>query len=237
MARLSRLVIPGQVHLLLQRSHGGVPVFKQEEDCRLYLQTLGGLVAEHGVALHAYALTPEQVLLLATPASELSLARMMQALGRRFGAAYNRRHGRTGALWESRFRTTVIDAEAHLLDCIRYVEQAPLRVSQKDGLPDAVWSSASHHLGRCIDPLITEHGHYWQLGNTPFEREAAYRSLFEQSLPTSLEHQISHAATKGWVLGPPSFVQALEPQAGRRLAPLPRGRPKRDLHNEKADPN
>lgn len=223
MARLARLVVPGQVHLLSQRSHGGIPVFKEDADFQLYVQTLGPLAAAHRVAVHAYGLTPEQVLLLLTPQEDTALARMMQALGRRFGAAYNHRHGRTGALWEGRFRAAVVDAKVHLLDCIRFVEQAP-------AMPDAsgegaAWSSAAHHLGRKADPLITEHPLYWSLGNTPFDREMAYRTLYEIALPGECRKRMAKAVVGGWALGDANFVGAMEALTGRRLAPLPKGRP------------
>src|SRR5258706_3754062 len=127
MARLPRLVVPGRLHLLLQRRHGVGPVFGSDDDFAAYRSALVEAAAEHGVAIHGYALLPSQVLLLLTPASAMGPSRMLQAVGRRFGADYNRRHGRSGALWEGRFRTTVVDAEAPLLDCPRYVASGAQR--------------------------------------------------------------------------------------------------------------
>jgi putative transposase len=229
MARLPRLVVAGQLHLLVQRSHAGSPVFRRDEDFDAYRRALADLAPQHGVALHAYALMPAQVLLLVTPAAATSLSRLWQALGRRFGADYNRRHGRSGVLWEGRFRTTVVDAEAHFLDACRHVEWSPVRAGLADSPADYAWSSAAHHLGIRPEAAITEHPRYWMLGNTPFEREARYQQLLEQPLPVAMEQRLTEAVLKGWALGDPAFVRSLGEMTGRRAAPLPRGRPRRSL--------
>jgi putative transposase len=226
MARLPRLVVAGQLHLLVQRSHGASPVFLNDDDFTLYRRALIALAGEHGVAIHAYALIPEQVLLLATPSSSLSFSRMLQALGRRFGADYNRRHARTGVLWEGRFRCTVVDADAHLLDCIRYVESAPVRAALATTAVDYPWSSAAHHVGRLTDAAVTDHPGYWALGNTPFEREARHGRLLDDALPAALQQRIADASVKGWALGDASYVAALTELTKRRVAPLLRGRPR-----------
>lgn len=225
MARLPRLVVPGHLHLVLQRAPAGSLVFRQDEDFASYRRALAAAATAHGVALHAYAITPAQVLLLATPSSATGPSRMLQAVGRRFGADYNRRHGRTGALWDGRFRATVVDP-AHLMDATRYVETAPVRAGAAAEPGEYAWSSAAHHLGARVDPEITEHPRHWLLGNTPFEREAAYRRLLEQPLPAALLARLDEAAAKGWAVGEAGFVKRLATQAPRRVAPLPRGRPK-----------
>ena len=119
MARLPRLCLPGQLHLLLQRAQAGHPVFSVAADCVAYLGALREAAATHRVAVHAYALLPGQASLLVTPTDTLALGRMVQSVGRRFAAASNLRHGRSGALWQRRFSAAVVDAEAHFLDCLR----------------------------------------------------------------------------------------------------------------------
>jgi REP-associated tyrosine transposase len=89
------------------------------------------------------------------------------------------------------------------------------------------WSSAGHHVGTKVDACITEHPHHWRLGNTPFEREAVYRRLLDQPLPGELESRIEHAVSRGWALGDTAFVRTLGEMAPRRVAPLPRGRPRK----------
>lgn len=227
MARLTRLCVPGWPHLLLQSGHNHQAVFRDDPDRQLFLELLHSAASTHGVALHAYALLDDEVRLLATPADGDGLSRMMQAVGRRYGGHFNRRHGHTGSLWEGRFRATVIEPERHLLGCMRYIEQPPTEDETGTGLGRGAWSSASHHLGQRIDPLVSDHLLYWSLGNTPFEREAAYRSLLQQALTPSEVASITNAVRKGWPLGSAEFLAQLSGSTARRLTPLPRGRPRK----------
>ncbi|MBC7995216.1 MAG: transposase [Rhizobacter sp.] len=227
MARLTRLCVPGWPHLVMQSGHNHQPVFQDDVDRKLFIELLQSAASTHGVGVHAYTLLDDEVRLLATPADVDSLSRMMQAVGRRYGSAFNRRHGHTGSLWEGRFRATVIEPERHLLDCMRYVEQEAAGDEAGTGLGQRLWSSAAHHLGERVDPLISDHLLYWSLGNTPFEREAAYRDLLQQALTPSEVFSISAAARKGWPLGSGGFLTELSASTPRRLAPLPRGRPRR----------
>ena len=126
MARLARLAVADQAHLIIQRGNNGQAVFVDSRDRENLLQMLCQAAAENRVAIHAYALTDNEVALLATPDEARGLSRMMQALGRRYVVGFNRRHGRTGTLWEGRFRATVIEAERLLQACTCFVELAPL---------------------------------------------------------------------------------------------------------------
>ena len=153
----------------------------------------------------------------------------MQSLGRRYVGWFNHRHGRSGTLWEGRFRAALIEGERHLLACARYIELNPLRAGMAVDAGAYAWSSCAHHLGRRRDPLVTEHPMYWALGNTPFEREAAYRELLEQGLSDEEVGALTVSALKGWPLGSAGFLQGLAAQIDRPMAPRSRGRPRKPV--------
>ena len=216
MARLPRLVIPGHAHYIVQRGHNGQPVMLDDEDRALYLVALREAFVPRRVDLLAYALPNGAVHLLATPPSAEGLSSAMQAVGRRYVAAFNRRHGRSGTLWDGRFRGTVVEPGDTLLEVLRLI----------DGLP-APRSSAAHRLGQQRDPLLTDPPEFWRLGNTPFEREAAWRTLLVQGLPPARRDALALGALRGWPLGSPDFVAALAADTQRPLRPKPRGRPRK----------
>lgn len=216
MARLARLCIPGQPHLVQQRGHNGQPVFIDEADTQGFLRMLADASKASGVAVHAYGLAAGEVHLLATPATADSLSRLMQTLGRQHGLAFNRRHGRSGSLWDGRFRAVPIDGERHLLAAMRYIESA---------VPDLRSSSAAHHLGQATDLAVSDHPLYWALGNTPFDREMKYRAWFEQGSSSAEADRFRRAVAQGWPLGEASFIDNLSQVTSRRLAARPRGRP------------
>ena len=226
MARLPRLVVPGLPHLIIHRGHNGQDVFLDDADRVLYLSVLASSASEAGVALHGYGLQTGEVRLLATPSNEGALAQMMQALGRRYVRFFNLKHSRSSTPWEGRFRSTVIEPERYFVPALLVVENS---VSPGTGLASgreaSAWTSAVHHLGLRVEPLVTEHAVFWGLGNTPFEREAGYRVLFERGLSLHEVDTILRAATKGWALGTPEFAARLGKETGRRTQPLPRGRP------------
>jgi putative transposase len=225
MARLPRLCIPGWPHLLKQTGHNRQAVFRDDADRTLFQDLLREAASSVGVAIHAYGLFDSEVRLLGTPSAADSLSRMMQSVGRRYGSAFNRRHGHVGSLWESRFKTTVIEPERHLLACMRYAEDLIEAVDRSTILGHPCWSSAGHHLGGTADPVVEDHLQYWSLGNTPFEREAAYGELVKHPLTLVELSQIQDAVLKGWPLGSRDFLVLLSAATDRRLTPLPRGRP------------
>ncbi len=226
MARLRRVVLPGQPHLIIHRGRSGQPVFLDANDCAHYLAGLRASANESSVAIHAYALLHSEVRLLVTPASAAGLAKLMQSVGRRYVRAFNQAHRHSGTLWEGRFRSTVIEAPTHFLACLRFVE-ASAPAAGAAALDVSVQSSLAHHLGFRPDSCISEHSNYWSLGNTPFEREAAYRRYIEQVPPIDEASTIMGAALNGWVLGTPGFAARVLDQTGRRPQPLARGRPRK----------
>ncbi len=232
MARLPRLAVPGHPHHLIQRGNNRQAIFADAQDCERFLAELGELLKAHSVALHAYVLMPNHLHMLATPVSKDSLSKLMQALGRRYVGWFNRRHQRTGGLFEGRFRTSVIEADRYLLACSRYIELNPVRAGLVPSAESYRWSSLGHHLGLRVDPLITEHPLVWSLGNTPFERQAAYRGLFESGLAEDHVQQIRFAIHHGWGLGSATFLQAVA--SPRRLTPGRPGRPPSDSVPDKS---
>jgi len=227
MARLRRLAVGGVPHLVVQRGHDGKTVFADDVDRQAYLRALAEVMRGHGVALYGYALLDAEVWLVVQPDAAGGLSRAMQALGRRFVAAVNRRHGRSGTLWDGRFRAAVVDASTQLADVLVHVETKPVDAGLAAAPAQWSWSSAAHHVGRLRDPLLADPPCLWALGNTPFEREMAWRRRLDAGLPPARRRAIDDAARHGWALGPPQFLAEIEQQAGRPAARRRRGRPPR----------
>ncbi len=226
MARLQRLYVPGHAQHVLQRCRPDELIAHDAGDFDALLDCLNAAMREQGVALHAYALLPEHFHLLGTPRSAQSMSLAMQALGRRYVRYFNRRHGRSGTLWQTRYRSTVLEDQPYVLSCYRYIEQNACRRGLVDDPLHYSWSSYAHHVGSVNSPAITDHPVYWQLGNTPFERQRRYRELCARSPgPTELE-AIRSATWFGWALGSPEFLARLDQNANRRTQKLARGRPR-----------
>ena len=229
MARLPRSVVPGLPHVVIHRGLTGQSTFVDDTDRLAYRQALIQAARETSVAVHGYGLHSDEVRLLVTPSAPQSLGTMMQSVGRRYVRTFNLRHGRSGTPWEGRFRSTVIDAPEWFMRCLQYAESCgagdPSATEWVVSAGDPPCSSAGHHLGLCMDEGVTEHALFWALGNTPFDREVAYRRVLMQALPQDTIERIRNATLKGWALGSPAFAKSIGALTGRRLEPMARGRP------------
>ena len=187
------------------------------------------LLFEHSrtnkVDVHAYVLMGNHLHLLLTPQQDQALSKMMQAVGRSYVQAFNKRHARTGTLWEGRYRSTLIQTDRYLLACMAYIDLNPVRAQMVTQPEDYEFSSYGHYAGRRTDRLITPHALYWSLGNTPFAREAAYAELVHAGISADQQGALTDATLSGWALGDESFVADLQTQTARRLLKTKAGRP------------
>ena len=151
--------------------------------------------------------------------------RLMQSLGRSYVRRFNLRHGRSGTLWEGRYRSTVIDSERYLLACMVYIDLNPVRAGMVPAAELYPWSSHAHYIGLRHDKWLTPHPLVWSLGNTPFAREAAYAELVRQGLSAARQRELSESALQGWPLGGAGFLARLREQTSRRLEKGRAGRP------------
>ncbi len=225
MARLPRLIVPNQPHHVIQAGSNHQPIFRDDEDYTSFLAWLKEASKACKVAIHAFVLMPDHLHLLATPSDEEGLALMMQRVGRYYVPYFNKKYQRNGSLWQGRFKTSPVEAKSYFLICSRFVELNPVRVGIVSNPLDYPWSSFAHHAGVRQDAMITDHAEYWALGNTPFQREAAYIELAQRALTNAELATLKAALVKGWPLGTEAFKQDLQNKAKRQVLPAKRGRP------------
>lgn len=223
MARLPRFVIPDQPQHVIVRGNNRGEIFCADADYQFYLEKLQLACDKHGCLVHAYVLMTNHVHLLITPQEETSLSKTIQMLGRYYVQYYNYYYQRTGTLWEGRYKATLIDSEAYLLTCMRYIELNPVRVGMVSHPSEYPWSSyRSNALGKPND-LVTPYLEYLRLGKSAEARQAAYRQLFKHHIPEGSIADIRDATNKAWVLGNDRFKQHIQQQIERRVEPNSKG--------------
>ena len=225
MARLPRLTLAGYPHHIIQRGNNRQLIFADTQDFETMLALLTANAHKFAVAVHAYVLMDNHFHLLATPATAEALPLMMQAVGRSYVRYFNHRHGRSGTLWEGRYRSTLIETERYLLACMVYIDLNPVRAGMVGRVADWRWSGHAHNVGLRADALVTPHALYWALGNTPFAREAAYGALVQSGVSRKQQDALTDAALRGWALGEADFVAALQKKSPRRVTKAKAGRP------------
>ena len=225
MARLPRLTVPGYPYHIIQRGNNRQPIFATTADRELLLDLLREGAVRFEVALHAYVLMDNHFHLLATPQSTQSLPHMMQAVGRRYVRHFNDTQGRSGTLWDGRYKSALIQPDRYLLACMVYMDLNPVRSGVADQAQDYRWSSHAHYAGLRTDSLLTPHRLIWELGNTPFARESAYRDMVQTGITLQQQTALTQSVISGWALGDPEFVARLQKSTDRRLSKASPGRP------------
>ncbi len=225
MSRLPRLTLPGHPHHVIQRGNNRQSIFAAVGDYQMMLDLLDENARKFGVAIHAYVLMGNHFHLLATPQTADALPQMMQSVGRRYVRYFNDRQKRSGTLWEGRYRSTLIQAERYLLACMAYIDLNPVRAGMVELAGDYAWSSHAHYIGLRIDKLVTPHPLFWDLGNTPFAREAAYAEMVQAGVSVTQQAALTDSALRGWALGEPDFLNDLQKLTQRRVSKNAAGRP------------
>ena len=225
MARLPRLTLPGYPHHIIQRGNNRQAIFASVADYQTLLDLLTENAKKFDVAIHAYVLMSNHFHLLATPETAGGLPQMMQAVGRRYVRHFNDTQKRSGTLWEGRYKSTLIQTDRYLLACMAYIDLNPVRASLVAQARDYPWSSYAHYAGLRSDKLITPHPLIWELGNTPFAREAAYAELVRTGINSAQQAALTDATLTGWALGEPDFLADLQKRTQRRASKSMAGRP------------
>jgi putative transposase len=206
MARRPRLFLDGVPMHVVQRGNNRGPVFFDDRDRHAFRHLLLDGCVRLQCAVHAYVLMTNHVHLLLTPTHAGSTSQLMQWMGRRYVPTFNRRHNRTGTLWEGRFRASMIDSSRYFLACSRYIDQNPVRACMVPSATEYPWSSHARLARGVCDDLVTEHAEYRSLGSSPAARQAAYGALCGPPVDVELARGIRSALRRGDVLGSSSFV-------------------------------
>ncbi len=125
MPRRPRIKLAEVPQHIVQRGINREPCFFAEEDYHCYLHWLEKAAADWHCVVHAYVLMTNHVHLLVTPETEAGIAKLMQAVGRRYVQYINRSYKRTGSLWEGRYKSSLIQAETYLLNVEKQSDTDP----------------------------------------------------------------------------------------------------------------
>jgi putative transposase len=176
-----------------QRGHNREQCFFSDGDRQVYLGFLALFARQYGCAIHAYCLMTNHVHLFLTPREEWSCASLMKFLGQCYTQHVNKSRGRSGSLWEGRYRSCPVADDRYALACYRYIELNPVRAGMVEHPRDYPWSSHRANAEGAADPMIEPHPAYTGAGE--------YRALFDCDLEETLVNDIRKAINGGYVVG------------------------------------
>jgi putative transposase len=187
------MVVPEMPLHVRQRGHNREQCFFSDEDRVVYLRFLAFFARQYGCAIHAYCLMSNHVHLFLTPREEWNCALLMKFLGQCYTQHVNKARGRSGSLWEGRYRSCPVTDDRYALACYRYIELNPVRAGMVAHARDYRWSSHRANAEGEDDPMIEPHQAYSGAG--------AYRALFDCDLEEALVTDIRKAINGGYVVG------------------------------------
>ncbi len=192
MARPIRVEYADAVYHVTARGNEQKAIYRDETDRQVFLHTLGQTCGPFGLVVHAYCLMPNHYhLVVQTPQANLS-----QAIGwlqTTYSIRFNRRHRRSGHLFQGRFKAQVVEADAYACRLVVYIHLNPVRPADKgqaipaarrDFLESFLWSSHRAYAGRCrageIAPWLSLEW-LWYFGGTRRAAQKEYRRRIDDS--------------------------------------------------------
>jgi putative transposase len=227
MTRPTRLDLSGIPQHVVQRGVDRRPSFVLEIHYKEFLRHLHEQANKFDCQVHAYALMCNHAHLLVTPREAGGVGRLMQELGRRYVAFFNFTMGRTGTLWEGRYKSCLVDSESYVLRCYRYIELNPVRAGITKDPGSFRWSSFGFNGLGHDNELIAPHPAYMSLGSSRLERAAAYRFLVAQGCEHRDADEIRTMTARQRAFGSKRFQAELEAVHGRPMGIINRGRPRK----------
>ena len=223
MPRPLRIQFPGAIYHLMNRGDRREPIFRDDQDRRSFLATLGETCEKTGWQLHAWCLMDNHFHLIAETPQPNLIAGMKWLLGTYTGR-FNRRHRLSGHLFGGRYKSLVIDERGggYLKTACDYVHLNPVRaglVSSEQTLASYAWSSYPLYLAPPkrppflrVDRLLGEHGIQKDSGEgrLQFQARMEERRREDETPETWAEFR------RGWRLGAADFAQRLSERLGRR---------------------
>ncbi len=219
--------MPGIPQHIVQRGNNKQACFFNESDYYFFMQTLFESLQKNECHLHAYVLMTNHVHLLVTPTEQHGISLLMRDIGRKYVRFINDTYGRTGTLWEGRFKSSMVDSERYCLACYRYIELNPVTAKMVRDPKDYPWSSFHTNALGLPSDLITPHATWLSLGGDDASRQAAYFELFSETLNRQDVEALRYGARKQLPVGSPEFKAKIESALSIKLGTGKRGKRKR----------
>jgi putative transposase len=227
MGRLPRAIDKGLVYHAFNRGNNGADVFAEEGDYQAFLQALAQTQSRYQFKLFGYCLMINHFHLLLQPGAEQSISRILQSLTVAHTWRFHKRHHSSGHVWQGRFKSPVIQDDAHMLVVLRYIEANPLRASMVSDPGDYQWCSYQHHgLGR-PDELLSSFPEWQRLGPTEAERRRRWRAKLRAAQKQEELRGVRSSLASGRPFGDTPWTEGIAQRLKINLERRPRGRPRK----------
>lgn len=184
MPRQARLDVPGALHHIMVRGIDKAKIFKDDQEKAAFLERLGQNVLEADCSVYAWVLMDNHVHLLFRSGRQ-GISAVMRKLLTWYAQYFNRRHRRTGHLFQNRYKSILCEEEAYLIALVRYIHLNPIRakiIQTLDELDRYLWSGHRAVIGKANYDWMGVHDILKEFGATKRKAIAAYRQFVREGL-------------------------------------------------------
>ncbi len=228
MGRLPRTIDDGLVYHALNRGNNRGDVFADDPDRVGFLNALAKTKDRYPFRLFGYCLMSNHFHLLIRPEAGQSISRILQSLTVAHTWRHHKRHQTSGHVWQGRFKSPVIQNDAHLLVVLRYIEANPVRARMVTDPAEYQWSSYPNHgLGR-DDPLLSPFPEWEELGRNDAERRRRWRAKVRAAQSEAELTSLRGSVRSGRPFGTTDWTEQIAQRLNIELVARPRGRPRKE---------
>jgi len=177
MARKPRIHYEGALYHVICRGNNKTSVFTDSSEKRNYLSILSHYKKKHEFKLYAYCIMDNHAHML-IEVSHVPLSKIMQGIQLVYTQRYNKKHHRTGHVFEQRYKAILCDKDQYLLSLINYIHHNPIRAQLNDGLLYK-WSSHHSYIGNPSNSLVDTEFILSIFHSDPNECIAKYKSFMD----------------------------------------------------------
>jgi len=206
MARKPRLHYPGAVYHVMLRGNAGQAIFFAPEDYTYLYRLLAEGRDRYGHRIHAFCCMTNHIHLVLQVA-EAPLARIMQNLAFRYSRWVNQRQGRTGHLFQGRYKALLVDADSYLVTLTRYIHLHPVRAALVPHPEDYPWSGHRAYIGNASVSWLTTDWVLSQFSSHLNIARQGYRAFVEAGGTEGHRHEFHRGPQDGRLLGDDTFLE------------------------------
>jgi len=208
MARKPRIHFPSAVYHVILRGNAGDPIFFSDQDrYRLYL-IFQYAVERFDIRIHAFCLMRNHIHLV-VQTGDIPLSRIMQNISLRFTKWINYSQSRTGHLFQGRYKALLIDADAYLLELVRYIHLNPVRAGIVAAADEYPWSGHDAYLGTEQLPWLTTNHVLSMFSMDAEQARKAYNSFVQDGVGEGKRSVLHSGTCEGRILGSDVFTDEI----------------------------
>ncbi|MBM3245079.1 MAG: transposase [Candidatus Omnitrophica bacterium] len=184
MPRVARNLIDNGYYHIVTRGLDRRKLFRYKNDFKSFIDITATYLKQYKVHILHYCLMPNHLHFLIRAVVALDVQKFMQVILQVYAANFRKKFKSTGFIFQNRYKSRLIDSEAYLLECARYIERNPVRAKLVQDISEYPWSSYLYYAKGIPDNIITlDNPLYLDMATTEDGRREAYARFVSLERP------------------------------------------------------